>query len=126
MNHPRSSALIDSLMSVERCGVFCGDGHGMVLGTKQSKDNKDEFVDNRVGVYSNLSKLASQLEVNHRSSRTGNDNNGTTIPNVVAVPPLITIETDTTTILVKECSGYTVGIQLPRSTVPPSDGQVDD
>ena len=100
------SALIESILSVDQTGIVCSDAQGLPLSIKSN--DKSVLVD-RVGVYSNMAKLASKLQES-ASKDSGED----------APKPLITIETDTSVILVKEYAGHTVGIQLPRSKVAPN------
>jgi hypothetical protein len=62
--------------------------------------------DHASGVYTSLVRLASQLSPQQQATM-----NNETIP-----APLITIETDTTSILVKEYDGRTVAMKVPNST----------
>ncbi|KAL7574881.1 hypothetical protein ACA910_010715 [Epithemia clementina (nom. ined.)] len=100
-----SSPTIESLLSVDQCRVFCNDAQGLPLGVK-SKDESGSVRSD--GVYSNLTRLAAKLE-SSASTSSGNSSSNT------SDAALITIETDAIIVLVKEYSGYTVGIQLPRA-----------
>ena len=98
-------------MSLDRSDVggIVNDPQGMPLSI-HSKNNS-LFDQERVGVYSNLSRLASQLETSSPMPK---------------VAPLVVIETDTSAVLVKECAGHAVAIRLPKSTLPPSDIAIDN
>jgi hypothetical protein len=62
--------------------------------------------DNESGVYTSLVRLASQLTPQQEAS----------MNNESPPAPLITVETDTTSILVKEYDGHTVAMRVPYST----------
>ena len=100
----RISPLVESLFSGERAdvgGIMCNDPNGLCLVSKGKMDG-----DKDSGVYTSLARLASQLSPQQHA----------TINNESPPAPLITIETDTTSILVKEYDGHTVAMKVPYST----------
>jgi hypothetical protein len=97
----RISPLVNSLVNGDREGVggfLCNDPSGLCLISKGNMSCGNES-----GVYTSLVRLASQLSPNQQA----NANNA---------PPLVTIETDSTSILVKEYDGHTVAVTVPNST----------
>ncbi len=84
-------------MSSDRRKIICNDPNGLCLSGQTTSDT---------GVFTNLTRLASQLEGNTSS----------------LAPPLITIETDTYAWLVKEYEGgQAVAMQVPvGSTAAPA------
>lgn len=93
--HSQTSSLVDSLISGDREGVggiLCNDPSGLCLASKGSIDASNS------GVYTSLVRLASQLK--NKGEATDSS-------------PLITIECDTSAILVKEYDGHTVALRVP-------------
>ncbi len=100
------SPLVESLISGERAdvgGIMCNDPNGLCLISKGASMNSDN---DGSGVYTSLVRLASQLSPHQRRQENENPQ----------PPPLITIETDSTSILVKEYDGHTVALKVPNST----------
>lgn len=81
-------------------GILCNDPSGLCLMSKGTmKDNEDS------GAYTSLARLASQLSFLQQQQVT-NMSNGES--------PLITIETDTSRILIKEYDGHAVAMKVPN------------
>ena len=120
----KTSPLVERLVSGDRAGsmggIQCNDPNGLALHVRGNMNGS--------GVYTNLVRLASQLQPTGTSTSTtkGGGGGGGGQPtshdgtNTTGThpPPLITIETDTTSILIKEYDGHTVAIRVP--TVPES------
>ena len=90
--------MVESLISGDRAdvgGILCNDPNGLCLVSKGNM-NSDESG----GVYTSLARLASQLSPHNES-----------LP-----APLVTIETESTSILVKEYNGHTVAMKVPNRT----------
>ena len=118
----KTSPLVERLVSGDRAGsmggIQCNDPNGLALHVRGNMNGS--------GVYTNLVRLASQLQPTGASTSTTKGGGGGGQPtshdgtNTTGThpPPLITIETDTTSILIKEYDGHTVAIRVP--TVPES------
>ena len=108
----RISPLVQSLISEDRAdvgGFLCNDPSGLCLISRGDMNS-----DNDSGVYTSLVRLASQLSPHQKATM-----NNESVP-----APLITIETDASSILVKEYDGHTVAMKVPNSTEP--NNQTDD
>ena len=100
------SPLVNSLVQGDREGVggfLCNDSAGLCLLSKGNMgcDNYES------GVYTSLVRLASQLSptaVASSSSSSSSEAN-----------PLVTIETETKSILIKEYDGNTVALTVPNT-----------
>jgi hypothetical protein len=95
--HSSKNVIVDSLIGGEgrskEGGVLCNDVNGLCLISEGAMRGE-----NNSGVYTNLVKLASQL-----SPQTLANHN----------PPLITLESQASAVLIKEYDGRTVAIQVP-------------
>jgi Ragulator complex protein LAMTOR5 len=101
LSQPES--LFDSIVLGDRQGVgglLCNDPSGLCLAADGAMDAKD------AGTYTSLVRLASQLQA--AGSRTSSSSSR-------YVAPLITIETGSAAILVKEYDGHAVAIRVPRT-----------
>eukprot|EP00934_Nitzschia_sp_Nitz4_P008948 Nitzschia sp. Nitz4//scaffold178_size73299//26025//26339//NITZ4_005701-RA/size73299-processed-gene-0.4-mRNA-1//1//CDS//3329539128//8938//frame0 len=97
--------LVESLTSGDRSeigGILCNDVNGLCL---VSKGNMSAQANS--GVYSNMVRLASQLSPNQSSADANN-------------APLITIECDTSTFLVKDYNGHAVALRVPSTSDAPA------
>mmetsp|Transcript_65353 Transcript_65353/g.98578 ORF Transcript_65353/g.98578 Transcript_65353/m.98578 type:complete len:104 (-) Transcript_65353:52-363(-) len=95
------SPLVNALVNGDREGVggfLCNDPSGLCLVSKGNMSCGNES-----GVYTSLVRLASQLSPNQQAH--------------AANAPLVTIETDNSSILIKEYDGHTVAFTVPNSTV---------
>jgi hypothetical protein len=109
-NRGQASSLAESLLTGDRAGVggfLCNDPNGLCLVAKGKMMTNDPTNSNS-GVYTSLVRLASQLQEHQPSV-----NKESTTHN--SSSPLITIETDTTAILVKEYDGHAVAMRVPRT-----------
>lgn len=102
----RTSPLVESILTGSNrdgvAGILANDVNGLCL---VSKGSMPEGVDS--GVYTNLTRLASQL-----SAATASSN----------INPLITIELEgPASLLIKEYDGHTVAIKVPNATVSKGD-----
>jgi hypothetical protein len=102
-----STPLVDSLVSGDRQGVggiLCNDSVGLCLSSKGEIDSSNS------GVYTNLVRLASQLQQQGEATDSA---------------PLITIETDASALLVKEYDGHAVALRVPITSASkePSNGE---
>jgi hypothetical protein len=112
-NRGQASSLAESLLTGERAGVggfLCNDPNGLCLVAKGKMMTNDPTNSNS-GVYTSLVRLASQLQ-EHQLQRPSVIKESTTHN---SSSTLITIETDTTAILVKEYDGYAVAMRVPRT-----------
>jgi len=94
------NGLVQSLLSGDREGVggaICNDRNGLCLGSRGAMNASTS------GVFTSLVKLASQLDPGSE-------------------PPLITIETDKTALLVKEYDGHAVALRVPVTDTAASSG----
>lgn len=110
----RMSPLVESLVSGDRAGVggiLCNDSNGLCLVSKGNMNS-----DNESGVYTSLVRLASQLTPYQQASM-NNEN---------PPSPLITVETNSTSILVKEYDGHTVAIKVGRTDSSKPGDQTDE
>jgi hypothetical protein len=96
-HHSSKNAIVDSLIGGEdrskEGGVLCNDANGLCLiseGAMRGEIN--------AGVYTSLVKLASQLSPQAQANHN---------------PPLITLESQASAVLIKEYDGRTVAIQVP-------------
>jgi hypothetical protein len=90
--------LVNSLVSGDRQGVggiLCNDSSGLCLSSKGEIDSSNS------GVYTNLVRLASQLQQQGEATDSA---------------PLITIETDASALLVKEYDGHAVALRVPSTS----------
>jgi hypothetical protein len=93
-----STPLVNSLVSGDRQGVggiLCNDSSGLCLSSKGEIDSSNS------GVYTNLVRLASQLQQQGEATDSA---------------PLITIETDDSALLVKEYDGHAVALRVPSTS----------
>lgn len=100
----KTSPLVESLLTGDRAGVggiLCNDPNGLCLISKGNMDS-----DANSGAYTSLVRLASQLQPNQQQQ------------NDTSPAPLITIETDETSILIKEYDGHTVAMRVPTAPEP--------
>lgn len=81
-------------------GIVCNDSTGLCLASKgEPMDTTNS------GIYTSLVRLANQLEGNHTSVDPREP---------ISSPPLITVETESTNILVKEYyDGHTIAMKVP-------------
>lgn len=125
-----SLSLVDSLVSGESSegvgGILCTDPNGLCLAAKGTMANENADLD--AGIYASLVRLASQLQQSQQqpqqqqSSTTasdgagGGENNNTTAT-AAAKPaaPLITIEGESSAVLIKEYDGHTVALRVPTT-----------
>ena len=94
-----TSPLVNSLLTGDRegiGGILCNDTTGLCLSSQGEMGD----VSKNSGTYTNLVRLASQLQPAQSSD----------------APPLITIETDDTATLVKEYDGNTVTMKVPMKS----------
>jgi hypothetical protein len=99
--HPtQTSRLVESLLSGDSAtidGILCNDPSGLCLISKGNMNCENES-----GAYTNLVRLASQLHPQQQAA--------------MNEAPLITIESDSTSILVKEYDGHTVAMKAPKTS----------
>ena len=79
-------------------GVLCNDPSGLCVNSKGRIDYSQS------GIYTNLTQLASRLEESYSQG--------------IKVSPLITLETDRATLLVKEYDGHAVVLRVPNAETP--------
>ena len=130
-----TSPLVESLLSGDRIGVggiLCNDPNGLCLVSKGNMVTADHSSsnnnnnnngggggnvncsnDDKSGVFTSLVRLSYQLQELQQQHPSLNNNNESTPHN--ASSPLITIETDTSAILVKEYDGHAVAMRVPRT-----------
>ena len=100
----QQNKIVDSLIQGgERSrvgGVLCNDGSGLCLISKGALQGSDP------GLYTNLVRLASQLSP--QASEAGQGMTATSVP-------LITVESKSSSVLIKEYDGRTVAIQVPTT-----------
>ena len=77
-------------------GALCTDSSGLSLGAKGNIDSS------KSGVYSTILRLASQLDGCHSSTN--------------MKPPLVSIESNSSNILIKEYNSHTVVLRIPTTT----------
>ena len=124
-----TSPLVESLLSGDRIGVggiLCNDPNGLCLVSKgnmvasdHSNNNNNgcsggnviSSNDDKSGVFTSLVRLSYQLQ--ELQQQHPSLNNESTPHN--SSSPLITIETDTSAILVKEYDGHAVAMRVPRT-----------
>lgn len=93
-----SNPLVESLVAGDRQGVggiLCNDTSGLCL----SSDGAIESANS--GVYTNLVRLAAQLQQGEATD----------------AAPLITIETDSAAVIVKEYHGHAVALKVPTTSL---------
>jgi hypothetical protein len=98
MSSQPSTPLVDSLVTGDRQGlggILCNDPSGLCLSSKGEIDHSNS------GVYTNLVRLASQLRQQGEATDSA---------------PLITIETDSSALLVKEYDGHAVALRVPSTS----------
>ncbi|EEC50855.1 predicted protein [Phaeodactylum tricornutum CCAP 1055/1] len=106
----QSESLIHSMVSGDRAhvgGLLCNDPAGLCLATRGNMGNEDS------GTYTNLVRLASQLQPDSKESSSDG---------AIYAAPLITIETESSAILVKEYDGHAVAIRVPKAEACVKDG----
>jgi hypothetical protein len=145
-NDEHSSASNDSI------GILCNDPMGLCLSAEGSSVMRGMLSNNTSGCITTITKLAAQLSPNHQISTTAaitsNSNirmsgseegytpppetiptsTGTSASHPTIIAPMITIETNNFAIIVKDCDGYAVAMQVPTcdstldatSLVPPT------
>jgi hypothetical protein len=92
-----SSSNSNNIADQQQRGILCNDPAGLCLAWQGGIDNDDAAT---AGVYTNLTRLASQLH-------NGNDKNED-------VAPLITLETESAAWLIKEFDGgHAVALRVP-------------
>ena len=97
------------LSSPTNGGALCNDSLGLCIGSRGTIDTSQS------GMYTTIARLAARLGQNdnedeqdlNRQSRGGEDGTSN------AVAPLVTIETDRATLLVKEYEGNAVVFRVP-------------
>jgi len=93
-NEDTTSPLVDSIISGDRQGgILCNDPSGLCVASQNLDVSQS-------GVYTSLLRLASQLQQQGEATDSS---------------PLITIETDTSAILVKEYDGHAVALRVPAT-----------
>jgi hypothetical protein len=95
----QTSRLVESLLSGDRAaldGICCNDPNGLCLISKGNMNGGNES-----GTYTSLMRLASQLYPQQEGSMSNE-------------APLVNIETDSSSILVKEYHGHTVAMKVPN------------
>ena len=93
-----STSGVDAILSGRPdAGVLCNDSSGLCLGSAGSVDAS------KSGAYTNIARLASQL-------------GGVDVP-------LVSIETDKATTLIKEYNGHVVVLRTPATTLDERGGQ---
>jgi hypothetical protein len=92
-----SNPLVDSLISGDRRvgGILCNDRSGLCLSSAGAIDSSNS------GVYTNLVRLATQLQQQGKATDS---------------TPLITIETYSSAIIVKEYDGHAVALKVPSAS----------
>ena len=105
------SGLVDSIVSGRQDvgGILCNDPHGLCVATQGAIPAQ------QAGVYTNLVRLAAKLQRGQHSPQDEQQ-----------APPLITLETADTAILVKDYAGYAVAVQIPKSSSSPAAAVPDD
>jgi len=125
-------SLIDSLISGKDRngvgGILCNDPSGLCLASRGRLTAQDSESTESAGVYTNLVRLASQLQQpaqqNGQPSRSENkasdSADGPSSPSKSGMsgtasggPPLITIEYENSAVLVKEYEGHAVAVRVP-------------
>lgn len=92
-------------------GILCNDPMGLCIAAEGAAATSDEA--SNAGVFTSMVRLASQLQGAAESS----------------VSPLITIETDEASILVKTYDGHTVALRVPAAismSAPSANGTPPD
>jgi hypothetical protein len=94
----KRSVLMGAGDTREGTGILCNDPMGLCIAAEGAMSDEAK----NAGVFTSMVRLASQLQGAAGSSTT-------------AAPPLITIETDEATILVKAYDGHTVALRVPAA-----------
>lgn len=91
-------------------GILCNDAQGLCIGSRGSIDTSQS------GVYTTLARLAVRLDewCTDKDTRPTNDFEAPGGGGNSIATPLITIETDRSTLLVKELEGKAVVFRVPR------------
>lgn len=87
----------DIAIAAEDTGILANDPMGLRIGSEGYVTEETNS-----GVFTNIMRLASQLQTDE------------SVPNV---SPIITIETDESTYLIKEYDGNTVALKVPSSWI---------
>jgi hypothetical protein len=105
---------IDVLLSPHvNGGILCNDAQGLCLGARGTIDTSQS------GIYTTLARLAVRLDGQCADKgQRPTDDTSTEAPRgeegIRATAPLITIETDRSTLLVKQLEGKAVVFRVPR------------
>lgn len=95
-------------------GALCNDALGLCIGSRGTIDTAQS------GIYTTIARLAARLDEqyadNDERPRGEIESTGTSSS---AVTPLVTIETDRATVLVKEYEGNAVVFRVPRCSKSP-------
>jgi len=98
MMNGKKSVLAEAGDKREGTGLLCTDAAGLCLA---AEGVSTQGADQAAGVYSSMMRLASQLQGGGGSAGASN--------------PIITIETDETSTLVKSYDGHTVALTVPNA-----------
>ena len=97
----RSNGVVEALLTGDRAGVggiLCNTPDGLCLTSRGNMDQE------KSGIFTNLVRLSWQLSAATKGGAPNERGNG---------KPLIAIEMDSTSILIKEYDGHTVAMRVP-------------